>query len=93
MKKKKIIIVAIVLAICFRLWLLASSNWRLIINSYYDSHLQINEAISLIKGHWLGEYNKFTLCKNISYPVFLFILNILHYLTKRLTIKLLIIQI
>lgn len=76
--KKRLLVVVIVLAICFRLWLLASSNWRLIINSYYDSHLQINEAISLLKGHWLGAYNKFTLCKNISYPVFLFVLNILH---------------
>ena len=76
--KKRLLVVVIVLSICFRLWLLASSNWRLIINSYYDSHLQINEAISLLKGHWLGAYNKYTLCKNISYPVFLFVLNILH---------------
>ncbi len=77
-KNTKILIVVIALAICFRLWILASSNWNLIIDSYYDSHLQINEAISLIRGHWLGAYSKFTLCKNISYPMFLFLLNILH---------------
>lgn len=77
-KKSKIIVITIILLIALRLWLLASSNWNIITNSYYDSHLQINEAISLIRGTWLGAYSKVTLCKGISYPFFLFLLNILH---------------
>lgn len=77
-KKIKPILIIIILLIAFRFWLLASSNWNIITNSYYDSHLQINEAISLIRGTWLGAYSKVTLCKGISYPFFLFVLNILH---------------
>ena len=76
--KKKIIVFLFIIASLFRLWLICSTNWSVNIDTYYDSHLGINQAVNIIAGNWLGAYTKFTLCKNPIYPIFLAILYFLH---------------
>ena len=76
--KKQILISLFVLVSFFRVWLLYSSNWYVNAETYYDSHLEINSAINILAGHWMGSYNKFILCKNPTYPIFLALLYLLH---------------
>ena len=76
--KHYIINIILVLCIFFRFWLMHSTNWYVDLNSYYDSRLQICNAIRIINGRWLGDYDKFILCKNLAYPIFIAIINFLH---------------
>lgn len=75
---KKIVFVLFAFVCAFKLWLLYATNYYVNIGTYYDSHLEINQAINIISGNWLGPYNKFTLCKNPTYPIFLALLYVLH---------------
>lgn len=70
--------IILVIGIFSRLWLIMGSNWYVNINSYFDSHLEINSAVNILAGNWMGAYDKFILCKNPSYPLFLALLSILH---------------
>ena len=73
-----IVTIILVVAIFGRFWIMKSSNWAIDLNSFFDSRLQISNAIKILHGNWLGDYDKFTLCKNISYSLFLVALNLLH---------------
>ena len=75
---KKIVIFLFVCVCLFRVWLLYSTNWYINIETYYDSHLEINQAVNILNGNWLGGYNKFILCKNPIYPIFLALIYVLH---------------
>ena len=74
----KILLVVFIIGILGRLWLIAGSNWFVNIDSYFDSHLEVNSAINILSGKWMGEYSRFTLCKNPSFPIFLAVLYFLH---------------
>ena len=76
--KATIIRSIIILLIFARFWLMNSMNWNVNFDTYYDSRLQIGNAIKMINGRWLGDYDKFILCKNLSYPIFLATINQLH---------------
>ena len=67
-KHKKVFIVIFVCLLVFRLWLFLAMNWQINMGTYYDSRLQINIATDMI---WGGNYNKFVLCKGLSFPIFL----------------------
>ncbi|MBR3697263.1 MAG: hypothetical protein IKM97_03230 [Clostridia bacterium] len=76
---KSVIINAIIIMLVFaRFWLMKSTNWYVNYDTAYDSRMQLTNAILLVAGRWLGEYNKFILCKNISYPLFLALIYQLH---------------
>lgn len=68
----------LIIAIIGRLWLIAGSNWHVNIETYFDSHLELNSAINILSGKWMGPYSKFTLCKNPSFPIFLALSYFLH---------------
>ena len=68
----------LVIAIFGRFWIMKSSNWAIDLNSFFDSRLQVSAAIKILSGRWLGDYDKFILCKNIAYPLFIVALNLLH---------------
>ena len=76
--KKKILIALFGIVSFIRIWLIYTTNWQVNIETYYDSHLQINQAVTILNRKWLGNYDKFTLCKNPIYPIFLAILYCLH---------------
>ena len=76
--KSKIINAILVLFIFGRFWLMHSTNWYINFDTYFDSRLEIYSAIKMINGRWLGDYDKYTLCKNLSYPIFLATINQLH---------------
>lgn len=80
LKKNKGLILKtfLIIGIFVRLWLFIGSNWYIDLDSYFDSRLEINSAISILSGNWMGNYSKFILCKNPSYPLFLALLYILH---------------
>lgn len=79
LKHKATIIKAIMILLIFaRFWFMNSTNWNVNFDTYYDSRLQVGNAIKMINGRWLGEYDKFILCKNLSYPIFLATINQLH---------------
>ena len=78
--EKKVDRLCVVLGLLFsaiRLWLAHYTNWRIWINSYYDSLYYMRSAINLVSGNWLGAYEKVTLIKN---PSFTFFLAINHFL-------------
>lgn len=78
-KKNNYIILALFIFVSFfRVWLLYSNNWYINAETYYDSHLEINSVVNILAGNWMGSYNKFVLCKNPTYPIFLALLFILH---------------
>ena len=76
--KAFIVTVILVIGIFGRFWIMHSSNWAIDLNSFFDSRLQVSAAIKILRGKWLGDYDKFALCKNIAYPLFIVALNLLH---------------
>ena len=76
--KKKILVTLFCIVSLIRIWLVYNTNWQVNIETYYDSHLQINQAVTILHRKWLGNYDKFTLCKNPIYPIFLAFLYCLH---------------
>lgn len=73
-------IINFILIVCLfgRYWLMRSTNWFVNFDSYYDGRLQIYNAIKLVTGNWLGDYDKFILCKNLSFPIFVAAICQLH---------------
>lgn len=71
-KKKKIIIASVFcLLLLLRFWLFMTMNWRIEMDSYYDSRLEIGSAIDIASGKWMGSsYSKFILCKGVAFPIF-----------------------
>lgn len=76
--KKKFIYIFLGFLIFARFWLMDSTNWYVDLDTHYDSRLELSTAIQMIAGRWAGEYSKFTLCKNLSYPIFLALIYQLH---------------
>ena len=66
------------LLILIRLWLVNTTNWYVNGDTYYDSRLELNTAITIAAGKWAGVYSKFILCKNLAFPLFLAVM----YLTR-----------
>ena len=73
-RHKKIFLTIFLVLILVRLWLFLTMNWNIVLESYYDSRLEVNSAISIASGNWGGEYSKFVLCKGLAFPIFLAIL-------------------
>ena len=68
--KKRFIIIIIVIAL-FRFWMSSSLPSLFISNLVYDDQIMVNQMNSLIKGHYLGVYNDYTLIKGIAFPLVL----------------------
>lgn len=79
-KNHKVVLINIFigLLIFMRFWLMNSTNWYVDLDTFYDSRLEIGTAINMIAGRWAGEYTKYTLCKNLSYPIFIATVYKLH---------------
>lgn len=73
-RHKKLFLGFFVFLIIVRLWLFLTMNWQIELESYYDSRLEINSAVSMSSFEWAGEYSKFALCKGLSFPIFVTIL-------------------
>lgn len=73
-KHKKVMLTLFFLLIVLRLWLFLTMNWNIVLESYYDSRLEINSAISISSFEWGGVYSKFALCKGLAFPIFLAVL-------------------
>lgn len=73
-RHKKVFLTIFFVLVAVRLWLFFTMNWNIVLESYYDSRLEINSAISIASGDWGGEYSKFVLCKGLAFPIFLAIL-------------------
>lgn len=76
--KNKIINAILVLFIFGRFWLMHSTNWYINFDTHFDSRLEVYSAIKMTNGRWLGDYDKYILCKNLSYPIFLATISQLH---------------
>lgn len=76
--KKEVIYILLGILIFARFWLMDSTNWYIDLDTYYDSRLEIGTAIQMIAGRWAGEYSKYTLCKNLAYPIFVATIYQLH---------------
>lgn len=67
---RKKMVVLIVLATIFRLFLFYNTPLRFATEQVYDDQMMYNYAKSLSEFRWLGGYNLTTLCKEISFPLF-----------------------
>jgi hypothetical protein len=54
-----------------KLWLVSSQNLVAQGEAIHDSRLFINQATSIVKGEWLGNYSNLTLIKGPMYPAWI----------------------
>lgn len=61
------------IAVLASIYLILESNsfYQLLPEAQHDDGLQFNIAQSLTRGEWLGDYDKLTLAKGVTYPVWL----------------------
>jgi hypothetical protein len=52
----------------FRLWLVKAQHLTALGGALHDDRLFLDNAVSLLKGNWLGAYNNLTLAKGPFYP-------------------------
>lgn len=45
----------------------------------HDDRLFVNRALDLLQGHWLGDYNQYTLIKGPFFPLFMAVNNVLGF--------------
>ena len=77
-KLKILIAVIVLMLVAFRIWLANTSNWQILVQTYYDGHWYTLKALSIATGDWLGDYNKSTLIKSPGYAIFLAVLYLLR---------------
>ncbi len=65
-----------VLLFLFKLWLLVPFE-VIARTAPHDDTLFIGQALSILNGQWLGDYNQFTLMKSAGYPLFIAASNLL----------------
>ena len=58
--------------------ILCTRTYYINIDTMFDSHLQVKQAAHILAGNWLGTYDKFAMCKNPGFPMFLALINVLH---------------
>lgn len=76
--KEDVALGAFVLLACLLRIYLASTQSYWALGGLYDDSLQNKQALALIEGRWLGDYDQNTLIKGISYPLFLAFGRFLH---------------
>lgn len=74
MKKHITIIIAILITI-FQIYLISLQPINTKVASTYDDVLMIEQASSILKGNWLGDYNCLTLVKGPFTPIFMAVAN------------------
>ena len=70
-RHKKIFLTIFLVLILVRLWLFLTMNWYVNMDTYYDSRLELNSAISMGSFEWGEAYSKVALCKGLAFPIFL----------------------
>ncbi len=60
-----------IVIILVKLWLVAAIPLAAIGGSVHDDEHFLTQAISLVKGEWLGAYNQLTLIKGVGYPAWI----------------------
>ncbi|MDO4752859.1 MAG: hypothetical protein Q4A36_01305 [Candidatus Saccharibacteria bacterium] len=70
-RHKKVFLTIFIGLVLIRLWLFLTMNWYVNADTYYDSRLELNSAISMSSFKWAGAYSKVTLCKGLAFPIFL----------------------
>lgn len=78
MKRKFIPLIFAIILIIIQIYLISVQPINAIVQNTYDDALMIEQADSILKGKWLGEYNCLTLVKGPFTPVFMAMANILH---------------
>lgn len=78
MKKKYIPVIITIIFIIIQIYLISVQPINAIVQNTYDDALMIEQAKSILKGKWLGEYNCLTLVKGPITPIFMAIANVLH---------------
>ncbi len=82
MKKKKFeqlpFILFALCCIAVKLILMRDVKLQVIANAQADDELMVHLAEQLLQGHWLGNYNQFTLVKECFFPFFLAVGNWMH---------------
>ena len=78
MKSKIVTIIVALIVIAFQIYLISVQPINAIVQNTYDDTLMIEQADSILKGQWLGEYNCLTLVKGSFTPVFMAAANILN---------------
>lgn len=76
-KKEKCLILIVILATLFRIYLAIKMPLYLQAGADFDDFLMINYAKSMLQGNWLGAFGAKTLAKGVSYPIFIVLTYIL----------------
>ena len=78
MKKKFFIITCIIVLSIIQIYLVSVQPINKLVDNAYDDALMIEQADSILKGKWLGEYNCLTLIKGPVTPLFMAVANVLN---------------
>ena len=78
MKKKFFIITCIIVLSIIQIYLVSVQTINKLVDNAYDDALMIEQADSILKGKWLGEYNCLTLIKGPVTPLFMAVANVLN---------------
>ncbi len=71
-------IIFLIIAGILKLILASGQHLSIIGNATFDDRHFINQASSILQGHWLGTYNNMTLIKGPFYPIFIALSNLIH---------------
>ena len=80
-KKRNEQLLFIIFALCclvVKLILMRDVKLQVIASAQADDELMVHLAEQLLEGHWLGNYNQFTLVKGCFFPFFLAVGKLLH---------------
>lgn len=75
---KKYFYIIIIVLLVIKIYLISVQQVIVNAGSIYDDMLIVEQASSILKGEWLGEYNYLTLVKGPFTPLFIAFANILH---------------
>ncbi len=76
--KNNVWLIVIIILTIVKMCLISVQPVNGIYDMLYDDVLMVNQADSILKGEWLGEYNCLTLVKGPFTPLFIAFFNILH---------------
>jgi hypothetical protein len=77
-RPRPVVLVILALVTLARIWLTATQPLKAVGGAIHDDQLFIDQAASIVSGHWLGGYNNLTLIKGQGYPLWIAAMYLLH---------------